>query len=193
MRLWSVMVLVAIVATLLVVGAQAGTALPSDPTTAARLANVAPTVAAPVTAVRTTSAGLPSAGSSASVSGVRPATTTGGPCWYVGYGAGNDLHTEWGVWPYQQKVIEWRQWCAQYIGGPQTYRVSEVHLSTTLCAGSNRYVLKTGGGNGLTYTNVETGAHFDCQTDIPWIIIHEDRWQIWQCNTRGDCVRLAHE
>lgn len=67
--------------------------------------------------------------------GTPPTTTTEDstdywdPCWYV-QGA---MWTEWGTWPWNQLVYEDRYWCARWIGGPQTYRSSHVHLSSQGC------------------------------------------------------------
>src|SRR5262245_59169570 len=65
-------------------------------------------------------------GSSGSAGG---AYITGNVCWFQ-----DKLWTEWGTWPFQQRVTEWRYWCANYVGGPQTGRSSSVHLGTTLCS-----------------------------------------------------------
>ena len=94
----------------------------------------------------------PSAGSS--VEGTAPLTNASQPCWYLN---DDSMSDQWGIWPFQQKIIEHRQWCAQHIGGPQTYSASQVHIYDTLCGDSNRYTTRVAGGNGSTYTTVETG------------------------------------
>jgi hypothetical protein len=104
------------------------------------------------------------------------------PCWYT-----ESLWTQWGTWPYQQRVTEYRYWCANGWGGPQTTRTSSVHLGSTLCSHHDPWQWRVSGGNGFTWTVVRTGGSFDCPTAIPWVIIHTDRWQDWSCNTWGNC------
>ena len=105
------------------------------------------------------------------------------PCWHA-----DNLWTEWGTWPYQQRVTETRDWCSGSLGGAQTYRVSSARGGTTLCSWGSQYTNFVSGGNGKTWTVVRSGASFACPTDIPWITIHTDRWQEWSCNTWGNCA-----
>jgi hypothetical protein len=100
-------------------------------------------------------------------------------CWSF-----TDAWTQWGIWPYQQRVTEYRYWCG-YYGGAQTYRSSSVHPGSTLCSHDSGWQSRISGGDGYTYTVVRTGASFSCPTDIPWITIHTDRWQDWRANTQG--------
>jgi hypothetical protein len=110
---------------------------------------------------------------------------TSGPqaiCWFT-----DQNGTQWGHWPYEQKVTEWRTWCADFPGGKQTYRSSTVHPAATLCSWSNTWQSRVGGGNGYSWTNVRTGADFACPTSVPWITLHPSDWQSWVCNTWGRC------
>jgi hypothetical protein len=107
---------------------------------------------------------------------------------FVCYDTGwNDLGTRWGTYPYQQWVYETRHWCG-YLNANQTTRTSGVHGATTLCNwGAPRHVYKVAGGNGYFFTDVNSGVHFDCPTNFPFIVIHVDDWQVWRCNMAGYC------
>jgi hypothetical protein len=117
----------------------------------------------------------------AAATGETPAPKS--PCWYT-----ESLWTQWGTWPYQQRVTEYRYWCANGLGGPQTTRTSSVHLGGSLCSHHDPWQWRVSGGNGYTWTVVRTGGTFDCPTAIPWITLHYDRWQDWSCNTWGNCA-----
>lgn len=107
-------------------------------------------------------------------------------CWSF-----TDGWTEWGLFPVQQRVTEYRNWCG-YYGGAQTYRSSSVHLGTTLCSHSGEWQARISGGNGYTWTVVRTGGSFACPTPIPWITLHYDRWQDWSANTWGSYAQVGN-
>jgi hypothetical protein len=111
----------------------------------------------------------------------------GAVCWF-----NDQLWSEWGIWPYNQKVIEWRTWCNYSLGGIQYYRVSQVHLGTTVCSGSNRFQFLVSGGNGYRYSSIRTGATFTCPTYVPWFSYHYNRWQEQSCNGWGNCALVNH-
>ena len=115
-----------------------------------------------------------------------PAVGTNTP--YVCYDTGwNDLGTRWGTYPYQQWVYETRHWCG-YLNAYQTTRTSGVHGAATLCNwGGPMHVYRVAGGNGYFFTDVNSGVHFDCPTNLPWVVIHVDDWQVWRCNMGGYC------
>lgn len=117
-----------------------------------------------------------------------PLPTVGTNIPYVCYNTGwNDLGTRWGTYPYQQWVYETRHWCG-YLNAYQTTRTSGVHGATTLCNwGAPMHVYKVAGGNGYFFTDVNSGVHFDCPTNLPWVVIHVDDWQVWRCNMGGYC------
>jgi hypothetical protein len=124
--------------------------------------------------------------------GTRPATdaypsaspdTPAEVCW-TAVGA---LWHEWGTYPYQQRVYEDRTWCADRVGGHQTYRSSHVHLHSTLCSNDHPYAQRVSGGNGYTWTTVRSGGHFACQSPIPYVTFNWDDWQEWACNVWGNC------
>jgi hypothetical protein len=100
----------------------------------------------------------------------------------------------WGTWPYNQRVNESRYWCANRIGGQQTYRTSHVTLGGTfsLCDSHDAYGFRTTGGNGYTWTTFRSGGHFDCPSPIPWLTYHYHRWMEWACNTWGNCSLYDH-
>ncbi|HYX89362.1 MAG TPA: hypothetical protein VE753_08335 [Gaiellaceae bacterium] len=112
-----------------------------------------------------------------------PVAVAADPCWSI-----TGLWTEWGTWPYQQRVTEDRYWCAYSWGGTQYYRSSTVRLGSTLCSHNSGWQERISGGNGYTWTVVRTGGSFSCATTIPWITLHYDRWQDWSCNTWGNCA-----
>lgn len=132
----------------------------------------------PVTSI--SSAQAHAAANSSAVS-VETTFTPSELCWHL-----EAPYYSWGVWPIQQKIKEIRDWCAQYLGGPQTYRASHVFATGLFCNWSNVYGLKVDGGNGYTWTTVRSGAHFYCN---PWYF---DRWAEITCNTWGTCVRGRH-
>jgi hypothetical protein len=108
-------------------------------------------------------------------------------CFHTGW---DSLGTQWGHWPYEQRVYETRTWCG-YLNAYQTYRVSGVHGGATACSwGAPTHVYRTAGGNGYFYTTVNSGAHFSCP--IPWPPglppLNYDDWQKWRCNMAGYCT-----
>lgn len=100
-------------------------------------------------------------------------------CWH------QTFSYRWGTWPQFQDVFENRDWCG-YLGGEQTYRVSNVNGGTFTCDWNQAYEYKVSGGNGYTWTVVRSGAHFSCPTGIPWINLHFDHWMEWSANTWGN-------
>lgn len=115
--------------------------------------------------------------------------TTSAPqvCYHTGVPG---LTVTWGSWPYQQVVHEQRDWCGT-LNGAQSWRSSYVSLGSYLCNNSNPRQVKTGGGNGYFYTDVESIGHFDCPTNVPYITPHPDDYMVWRCNMAGYCPLLA--
>lgn len=102
-----------------------------------------------------------------------------------------DLWSEWGNYPLQQRITEYRTWCTNCKGCAQTYRHSEVHPSSTLCSWSNPWSKLISGGNGYNYSVVRSGAHFSCPSlSIPFLNYNFDRWTDWSCNTWGNCSHV---
>jgi hypothetical protein len=156
---------------------------PLDPTRAAQLATTGATRSPDADGRRVTPA------QAVSLMGGLSTTATalaGQVCWFI-----DSLWSSWGTWPYGKTVREWRSWCAQYVGGPQTYRQTQVHVGTVICVSPSRYQLLISGGNGYRWSDVRTGAYFDCQTSIPWFTLHYNHWQQWSCNTQGHCAFTA--
>jgi hypothetical protein len=183
-RRWRMWLITAglLIAGLVVPLASAATVPPSDPSRATQLANAPATHAPDGTGQRVTPAQAVALGG-----GVSTAAIATSACWFR-----DNLWVEWGIWPYHQKVNEWRSWCAQYPGGPQTYRASQVHLGTLVCSGHDRFQFLVSGGNGSRWSSVRTGASFDCATSVPWFVIHTNRWQEWSCNTWGHCAWVTN-
>jgi hypothetical protein len=98
----------------------------------------------------------------------------------------------WSTWPYDQHVYEDRYWCANRYGGTITYRVSHVRGASTLCSWGNAYGYKWSGGVGYTWVAVKSGATFTCPTNIPYVNLHLDRWQIVSSNGWGTMAIESH-
>jgi len=102
-------------------------------------------------------------------------------CWHLEGG-----WKTWGHWPAEQKLREVRDWCAQYVGGPQTRRVTHVLAGTggwgSICSWDNLYAYLVSGGNGYTWSVVQSGGHFYCK---PWNFAN---WIKISCNTWGNCA-----
>jgi len=102
-------------------------------------------------------------------------------CWHLEGG-----WKTWGHWPAEQKLREVRDWCAQYVGGPQTRRVTHVLAGTggwgSICSWDNLYAYLVSGGNGYTWSVVQSGGHFFCR---PWNFAN---WIRISCNTWGNCA-----
>jgi hypothetical protein len=107
-------------------------------------------------------------------------------CWHQ-----DNLRSWWGTEPYRQHLQEIRDWCADRVGGSQTYRVSHIFPSSLLCSWRDPFGIRVSGGNGFTWTTVRSGAHYSCPSIIPWITFNYDRWQEWACNVWGNCSLVA--
>ncbi|MFL5962178.1 MAG: hypothetical protein ACJ757_04720 [Gaiellaceae bacterium] len=167
------------------VGASGGSAdnpKPLPPTAAQQAVDATATHSGDVQGTVVQPAQVPGLGGLGEAALAKSGAKAADPCWSI-----TGLWTEWGIWPYQQRVTEDRYWCANSVGGAQYYRTSTVHLGTTLCSHSGEWQELISGGNGNTWSVIRTGGSFACPTDIPWITIHTDRWQDWSCNTWGNC------
>jgi hypothetical protein len=83
--------------------------------------------------------------------------------------------TQWGTWPYQQRVTDHTYWCAVY-GRYITYRAQHVLLGTSLCSHSSPYGFRISGGVNHSWVETQAGGSFSCPTTIPWFTLHYDRW-----------------
>jgi hypothetical protein len=102
-------------------------------------------------------------------------------CWF---GAGK---VTWGLWPYQQNVVQNTTWCA-YYNESITYRSTYITLDDDLqtwCNAHDPYQFKTAGGAGYWFVDVQGGGYFDCQTSIPWITIYHNDWAIFEYTANG--------
>lgn len=101
-------------------------------------------------------------------------------CWM------NAAWTQWGTWPYQQRITDTTYWCAIY-GNHITYRSSITTASGTLCGVEWRTNQLIGGGVGKAYTYFtnRASAGFSCQTVIPWITIHTTHHEDLKRTDRG--------
>lgn len=137
-----------------------GGALPSDPATAAVLAD-APAPAASGASMQLV---LPSS-QLASPDATLPPTW----CWATAF-----WH-QWGTWPYQQRITDTTYWCA-VLGNRITYRSSSVTGTGTLCATGWTASQLISGGIGYPWFTMRSSAGFSCPTVIPWITLHENRY-----------------
>jgi hypothetical protein len=101
-------------------------------------------------------------------------------CWM------NAAWTQWGTWPYQQRITDTTYWCAIY-GSHITYRTATTTASGTLCGVEWRTNQLIGGGVGkaFTYFTNRASAGFSCQTAIPWITIHTSHHEDVKRTDRG--------
>jgi hypothetical protein len=101
-------------------------------------------------------------------------------CW------SNQAWSEWGTWPYQQRITDTTYWCAVY-SNHITYRTSTTTASGTLCgvAWRSMMVIAGGVGRGFTYFTNRAAAGFSCPTVIPWITIHTSHHEDVKRNDRG--------
>jgi hypothetical protein len=109
-----------------------------------------------------------------SISATRPV------CW------ANAAWSQWGTWPYQQRVTDTTYWCAVF-GSHITYRTSTTTASGTLCGVSWRAGALIGGGvgKGFTYFTHRASAGFSCPTVIPWVVIHTTHYEDLKRTDRG--------
>ena len=108
------------------------------------------------------------------LSAIRPA------CWR------NSAWSEWGTWPYQQRITDTTYWCA-LLGNHITFRSSMASAGGTLCGVQWRGIGLIGGGVGRGYTSFtnRASAGFSCQTIVPWITIHTTHHEDVKRNARG--------
>lgn len=90
-------------------------------------------------------------------------------CW-----ANADWH-QWGTWPYEQRVTDTTYWCA-LLGKSITSRSTSVTGTGTFCGTNWTSYSVISGGVGYPWFTTRSSAGFACQTVIPWITLHENRW-----------------
>jgi hypothetical protein len=91
-------------------------------------------------------------------------------CWF------GSVWTQWGLYPYQQRVTDNTYWCTR-TGGVLTWRVTHVTMSSTLCSSDRSDNYKLQGGNGSKMVVTRSTGYFACQTIIPWVTVHTTRWE----------------
>lgn len=164
----------------------AGAAL-ADPATAGALANAtAPVasgslswVASPSEALAAASApgastsgnpesSLQAVGGAATPDALVPLPVTW--CW------ANAAWHQWGTWPYEQRITDTTYWCASY-GQSITYRTTSVKGTGTFCGTGWTASALISGGIGYPWFTMRSSAGFACPTVIPWITLHENRYE----------------
>jgi hypothetical protein len=98
----------------------------------------------------------------------------------------NSAWSQWGTWPYQQRITDTTYWCA-LLGNHITFRSSMASAGGTLCGVQWHGIGLIGGGvgRGYTYFTNRASAGFSCQTIVPWITIHTTHHEDVKRNARG--------
>jgi hypothetical protein len=96
----------------------------------------------------------------------------------------NAQWTEWGIWPYQQRITDTTYWCAVY-GDHITYTSSNTSGTGTLCGTSWTSSQIVSGGIGYSWFVNRASAGFNCPTAIPWISLHPSHYEDTSRNAWG--------
>jgi hypothetical protein len=110
-------------------------------------------------------------------------------CWFAA------PKVTWGLWPYQQNVVQNTTWCA-YYNSYIYYRSTNMTLNSnlsTLCSAHDPYQFRTSGGTYYWWVDVEGGGYFDCPTAIPWVTIHRNDYAIWEYTAVGNVRFLTSD
>lgn len=102
----------------------------------------------------------------------------------------NSMWTEWGTWPYQQRITDTTYWCAVY-GDHITYISSTTNGSGTLCATAWTSAQVISGGIGYSWFVNRASAGFSCQTAIPYISLHPSHSQDTSRNAWGSTALVG--
>lgn len=102
-------------------------------------------------------------------------------CW------SNAFWSQWGTWPYQQRITNTAYWCAKY-GVKITMRSSSITGTGALCSMSWRASQLIDGGTGFPYFTMRSSAGFSCPTVIPWIVLHPSHHLDVRRDDRGAVV-----
>jgi hypothetical protein len=119
-----------------------------------------------------------STGTSASI--VRPIGTTmaATAC------SANSEWTEWGIWPYQQRITDTTYWCAVY-GDHITYISSTTNGSGTICGTAWTSTQVISGGLNYSWFVNRASAGFNCPTAVPYLSLHPSHNQDTSRNAWG--------
>jgi hypothetical protein len=102
----------------------------------------------------------------------------------------NSMWTEWGTWPYQQRITDTTYWCAVY-GDHITYISSTTNGTGTLCStGWTSTQVVSGGINYSWFVN-RASAGFSCPTAIPYISLHPSHSQDTSRNAWGSTALVG--
>lgn len=96
----------------------------------------------------------------------------------------NAQWSEWGTWPYQQRITDTTYWCAVF-GDHITYTSSTTNASGTLCGTSWTSSQTISGGIGYSWFVNRASAGFSCQTAIPWVSLHPSHYEDTSRNAWG--------
>ena len=103
----------------------------------------------------------------------------------------NSQWSEWGTWPYQQRITDTTYWCAVY-GDHITYTSSTTNGSGTLCGTSWTSSQTISGGIGYSWFVNRASAGFSCQTAIPWVSLHPSHYQDTSRNAWGSTALVGN-
>jgi hypothetical protein len=103
----------------------------------------------------------------------------------------------WGTWPLENGMTENRYWCASYVGGWITYRVSHVYpmygINSYCWYTDGAYAFRYSGGVGYSWVTVQVGANFACPS-WPFYLpaTHWSRWFRYASNVWGSGSLVDH-
>lgn len=103
----------------------------------------------------------------------------------------NAQWSEWGTWPYQQRITDTTYWCAVY-GDHITYTSSTTNGSGTLCGTSWTSSQTISGGIGYSWFVNRASAGFSCQTAIPWVSLHPSHYEDTSRNAWGSTALVGN-
>jgi hypothetical protein len=102
----------------------------------------------------------------------------------------NAQWSEWGTWPYQQRITDTTYWCAVY-GDHITYTSSTTNGSGTICGtGWTSNQIISGGVNYSWFVN-RASAGFNCPTAIPYISLHPSHYEDTSRNAWGSTALVG--
>jgi len=137
-----------------------------------------------VQAVGLSPAGSISTGAAASTSTSSPVVKPIGTTLAATACSSNAQWTEWGLWPYQQRITDTTYWCAVY-GDHITYTSSTTNGSGTLCSTGWTSSQTISGGIGYSWFVNRASAGFSCPTAVPWLSLHPSHNQDTSRNAWG--------
>jgi hypothetical protein len=104
--------------------------------------------------------------------------------------AANAQWSEWGTWPYEQKITDTTYWCAVF-GDHITYTSSTTNGSGTFCGVNWTSSQMISGGIGYSWFVTRASAGFNCPTAIPWVSLHPSHYEDTSRNAWGNTALVG--